>query len=440
MISNKTKKVIIILVMILSFFMGYSIGYNRFVPNIINGNNYSLSQTGVIKTDDSLNNSLLNETYRLISKYFYSFDTVKNKEVSYGMIKGMVTVLKDKHTEFFTPDEAKKFNEVLNGDFEGIGAIIQKHALGVQVERIIAGSPAKDVGIQAKDVIIKADGQDLKDLELTDAVNKIKGPAGTQVKLEVLRQGEKETLTFDITRRKVEVPTVEYKIVENNVGYIALNIFGENSADEFNKAVEDLYSKNVKGIMIDLRDNSGGILDKAVEILSNFIEKDKLLVTTKEKNILNNKSYFSYGNNHKKVPLIVLINGNSASASEIMAGALKDYSQAILVGEKTYGKGSVQRPFTLTDGSEIKITVAKWYTPKDNLIDGIGIQPDIEVKFQKEDFDKKYDRQLEEGKKILNKFIETQDINKTIEIFNKNISNSGSGTTNTGATNSGTTK
>jgi len=160
-------------------------------------------------------------------------------------------------------------------------------------------------------------------------------------------------------------------------------------------------------------------LETAVSILSNFIEKDKILVTTKEKNSFLNKSYFSYGNERKNTPIIVLINENSASASEIVAGALKDYSLAILIGKKSYGKGSVQQPFELSDGSEIKITVAKWYTPKDYGIDKIGITPDIEVDFEKEDYENKYDRQLEEAKKILSEFILKKDREKTIEEYKK---------------------
>gem|GEM_PF-1953836 len=155
-------------------------------------------------------------------------------------------------------------------------------------------------------------------------------------------------------------------------------------------------------------------------ILSNFVEKDKTLVVTKEKNPLLNRSYFSYGNTNKPLPIVVLINENSASASEITAGALSDYNLAILVGQKSYGKGSVQQPFTLSDGSEMKITVAKWYTPKDHGIDKVGIKPDIEVAFEKEDYEKNYDRQLEEAKKVLNSFVQTGDKTKTVEDYLKN--------------------
>lgn len=223
-----------------------------------------------------------------------------------------------------------------------------------------------------------------------------------------------------MTRKKIDIPSVEGKIIEGtSIGYITLSIFGEKTADDFYKTLTDLEDQKIKGLIIDLRDNGGGYLETAVSILSNFVEKDKVLVTTKEKNPFLNRSYFSYGNTNKPLPIVILINENSASASEITAGALKDYNLAILVGQKSYGKGSVQQPFDLSDGSEMKVTVAKWYTPKDYGIDKVGIKPDIEVKFLSEDYEKKYDRQLEESKKVLLQFIKTGDKQKTVDEYLK---------------------
>ena len=254
----------------------------------------------------------------------------------------------------------------------------------------------------------------MKNLTLSDAVSKIRGPTDTTVVLEIIRLGQRENIIKTVTRKRINIPSVDGKILEGtSVGYITLSIFGEKTADDFVKTLDGLSAKNPTGLIIDLRDNGGGYLETAVSILSNFIEKDKVLVTTKEKNPFLNRSYFSYGNTRKAIPIVVLINENSASASEITAGALKDYNLAILVGQKSYGKGSVQQPFNLSDGSEMKVTVAKWYTPKDYGIDKVGINPDIEVKFEKDDFDKKYDRQLEEAKKILSDFIVSKQDKKT---------------------------
>lgn len=373
---------------------------------------------------------LFNEAYQKVAENYYGFDTIAEKDLVSGMIKGFVGSLEDKHSEYFNLEETKKFNEVLSGDFEGIGAVIEKNDFWVIVERIIAGSPAKDAGILSGDIITKANGEVLKDLSLTDAVAKIRGPAETSVSLEIIRTGQKEILTKSVIRKKINIPSVDGKILEGSgasIGYIALSIFGEKTADDFQKILDDLSTKKPDGLIIDLRDNGGGYLETAVAILSNFVEKDKVLVTTKEKNPFMNRSYFSYGNTWKQIPIVVLVNENSASASEITAGALKDYNIAIIVGQKTYGKGSVQQPFTLSDGSEMKVTVAKWYTPLDYGIDKVGINPDIEVKFEKEDYDKQFDRQLEVGRKILGEFIKKKDIKKTIQEY-KSIQKEGMNT------------
>lgn len=367
-----------------------------------------------------INLDLFYEAYKQASENYYGFDSLSEKDLVSGIIKGFIGSFGDKHSEYFDIDETKKFNEVLSWDFEWIGAVIEKNDFWVIIERIIAGSPAKDAGLLSGDIITKANNEELKNINLTDAVAKIRGKAGTSVALEIIRPGQKEIITKTVTRRKIDIPSVEGKIIDGtSIGYIALSIFGEKTAEDFIRTLTEIEDKKATGLIIDLRDNGGGYLETAVSILSNFVEKDKILVTTKEKNPFFNRSYFSYGNLGKKLPIVVLINENSASASEITAWALKDYNLAILVGQKSYGKGSVQQPFNLSDGSEMKITIAKWYTPKDNLIDKIGINPDIEVKFEKEDYDKKYDRQLEEAKKILSQFIITGDKQKTVDTYLK---------------------
>ncbi|MDD2916323.1 MAG: S41 family peptidase [Candidatus Gracilibacteria bacterium] len=368
----------------------------------------------------SINIDLFYEAYKQASENYYGFDTISEKDMVSGMIKGFINSFGDKHSEYFNIDETRKFNEVLSGDFEGIGAVIEKNDFGVVIGRIIGGSPAKESGLLSGDIITKANNEELKNINLTDAVAKIRGKAGTTVILEIIRPGQKEVIIKTVTRRKIDIPSVEGKIIDGtSIGQITLSIFGEKTADDFSRTLTELEDKKITGLIIDLRDNGGGYLETAVSILSNFVEKDKILVTTKEKNPFFNRSYFSYGNNGKKLPIVVLINENSASASEITAGALKDYNLAILVGQKSYGKGSVQQPFNLSDGSEMKITIAKWYTPKDNLIDKIGINPDIEVKFEKDDFEKKYDRQLEEAKNILSRFILLGDKQKTVDAYLK---------------------
>lgn len=429
--SDFRKKIFITLVCFLSFLLGIVVNsiyplraFEDKVQSFLKIKNTQvvsiLDKKPLPQEKPSINMDLFYEAYKQASENYYGFDTLSEKDLVAGMIKGFIGAFGDKHSEYFNLDETKKFNEVLSGDFEGIGAVIEKNDFGVIIERIIAGSPAKEAWLLSGDIITKANTEELKSLTVNEAVSKIRGKAGTVVNLEIIRPGQKEIITKAVTRRKIDIPSVDGKVIEGTeIGYIALSIFGEKTADDFNKALADLEDKKVKGLIIDLRDNGGGYLETAVSILSNFVEKDKVLVTTKEKNPFLNRSYFSYGNTNKSLPIVVLINENSASASEITAGALKDYNLAILVGQKSYGKGSVQQPFNLSDGSEMKVTVAKWYTPKDNLIDKIGINPDVEVKFEKEDYDKKYDRQLEDGKKVLLQFIKTGDKQKIVDEYNK---------------------
>ncbi len=426
------KNKFILLLCFLSFLLGVTI--NNILPyqnieekarlffekNILRENVWTQKTPLVAAEIPPFGLDLFYEAYKIASDNYYGFDTVSEKDLVSGMIKGFVWAFGDKHSEYFNIDETKKFNEVLSGDFEWIGAVIEKNDFWVIIERIIAGSPAKEAWLLSGDIITKANSEELKSMSLTDAVSKIRGPADTTVTLEIIRPWEKELITKTVTRKKIDIPSVEWKMIDGtSIGYIALSIFGEKTADDFSRALTDLENKKATGIIIDLRDNGGGYLETAVSILSNFVEKDKVLVTTKEKNPFFNRSYFSYGNNGKVLPMVVLINENSASASEITAWALKDYNLAILVGQKSYGKGSVQQPFNLSDGSEIKVTVAKWYTPKDNIIDKIGINPDIEVKFANEDFENKYDRQLEEAKKVLNELIGNGNKQKTIDEYIK---------------------
>jgi len=424
------KNTFIFLICILSFLLGIVI--NNIIPlrsfeaqiqSFLWLHSYQKIDTmkntsSLIKDPSGINLDLFYEAYKKASENYYGFDTLSEKDLVSGMIKGFIGAFGDKHSEYFNVDETKKFNEILSWDFEGIGAVIEKNDFWVVIERIIAGSPAKESGLLSGDIIIKANNEELKNINLTEAVSKIRWAAGTNVILEIIRAGQKEIISKIVTRRKIDIPSVDGKIIEGtNIGYIALSIFWEKTAIDFSRILWDLENKKPTGLIIDLRDNGWGYLETAVSILSNFVEKDKVLVTTKEKNSFLNRSYFSYGNWRKTIPVVILINENSASASEITAGALKDYNLAILVGTKSYGKGSVQQPFNMSDGSEMKVTVAKWYTPKDYIIDKVGINPDIEVKFLTQDFEKKYDRQLEEAKKILLQFIKIGDKQKTIDAY-----------------------
>lgn len=363
------------------------------------------------------------EAFDIIKTSYYSYNSLKKEDLENGLIKGLVESLDDKHSEFMDSKEKGQFEDMLAWDFEGIGAVVEKHELGVSVDRVIGASPAKKAGILAKDILVKANGEELKDLDLYDAVDKIRWVAGTEVILTVLREGEQDLLEIKVLREKINIPSVEVKEVEGeNITHIIVNLFGDNTTVEFKKALLDAKTKDVDGIIIDLRDNGGGYLQSAIEILSEFIPGDEVLVETKYRNPLENTTYYSLNEGEvfeKKI--VVLVNTNSASASEITAGALREYDRAIIVGEKTYGKGSVQEPFDLPNGGLLKLTIAHWYTPKGKSIEHEGITPDVEVKFQKEDYVAKYDRQLEEAKKVLKEFVKTEVLQLSVDNYKASL-------------------
>lgn len=358
------------------------------------------------------------EVYSTIEKYSYDINHINKEDLVDWAIKWLVEWLGDKHSEYMTTDEKKRFEDSLSWEFEGIWAIVEEHPLWVEIERVIKWSPALKYGIKSKDILISANGENLQDLDLYDAIELIKWPAGTRVDLEVLREWETEILTISVIRDRINIPSINSEILDNNIGYIALNMFGEETLDEFEKALESM--KNTQGLIIDVRDNWGWYLHTATEILSELLPHDTLLVVTKYPWFQPNEVYKSinYGPVYEK-PIVVLINENSASASEILAWALHDHKRWILVWKNTYGKGSVQQPFEMSKDGLLKITIAKWFTPKDKNIDKQGIAPDIEVNFEEEDYDNLYDRQLEIAKEVLRDFISTKNFDSTIEKFNK---------------------
>lgn len=320
-----------------------------------------------------------------------------------------------------TKKETKNFNEALSWDFEWIGAVVEKVELWVAIERILKGSPAKKFGLLKWDILIEANGVELEGLDLYEAVDNIKWPAWTKVVLKFLRAWEIEPLEKEVIRWKIKIPSIDSKVLEDtNIWYIAINMFWWDTEFEFKKALDEL--KDTDGLVIDLRDNGWGYLQSAVVILSNFIKNGKNLVFTKYKNIFDNNVYKSVNEwDTYDWKIVVLINGNSASASEITAWALRDYNKAILVWEKSYWKWSVQQPFDLNNGGTLKLTIARWFTPKNKNIDKEWIEPDIEVKFEKEDYENDYDRQLEEAKKILNNFIKYGSLKLSIDKYNSTM-------------------
>ena len=367
---------------------------------------------------NELNFSSIEDTYNILKENYYDAETIEKKDLIQWMKKGLVEAMWDRHSEFMTPDEKEKFEEVLSGDFEWIWAVVEKNPIGVEIERILKWSPAKAYWVRAWDIVLEANKHKLDELDLYDAVEKIKWPAGTKVLLKILRAGEQDFLEIEVVREKIKIPSIEEEYFKDeNLSYIAVNLFWEETSTEFKKALRNI-PKDSKGLIIDLRDNGGGYLQSSVEMLSEFLEKNTPLVETKYKQSEYNTTYYSNNNGNlfdKKI--VVLINENSASASEITAGTLRKYNKAIIVGKKSYGKWSVQQPFDLSDGSLLKLTIAKWFIPGWKNIDKEGIEPDIEIDFLDEDYENEYDRQKEEAKKIVQKFIELDALQLAVDKY-----------------------
>ncbi len=426
-VKNKNNFTRFFIIFLTSFLLG--IIFSFYIAKTINEGllkNTEISDIKSVFSQSDLNLDKFWEVYSLIKLHNYDSDWIIKEDLVDSAIKWLVEGLWDKHSEFMTIEETKKFNNVLSWDFEWIWAVVEKNELWVIIDRIIKWSPAKKYGLKSKDIIIKANDITLEWMNLYDAVDKIKWPAWTKVKLEILRAWENNILKVEVTRDKIKIPSIDSKVFEGtNIVYIAINMFWEDTSREFEKALHENMDSD--GLIIDLRDNWWGYLQSAVTILSNLIEDDKTLVVTKYKDFFSNISYPSINDwNIYKWKIVVLINENSASASEITAWALKDYKKAILVWKKSYWKGSVQKPFQLNDGSTLKLTIAKWFTPNDINIDHEWINPDIEVDFKKEDYTpeewkeadfKPYDRQLEVAKEVLKTFIKNDAYKLSIDKY-----------------------
>lgn len=364
--------------------------------------------------------SRLEEAYNVVSKEYYGFSTVDKEAILHGMIKGMVDALGDKHSEFLDEAKIKELNEAIWGNFEGIGAYVWKIDQGVLIRQVFDFSPAKEGGLKDGDIIEKVGGESTEGLTIEEAVKKIRWPAGSSVTLSILRLDGKKEERFEknITRKQVKVPSVVGKMLSGStVGVITVWIFGETTPEEFNRTYNSLTASGMTALVLDLRDNPGGLLSTSVSLLSNFVENGKTVVETRGNDSELNQKYHSEWIQRKQIPMAVLINENSASASEITAGALQDYKIALIVGEKSYGKGSVQEPIPLKDGSELKLTIARWYTPNGKWIDKIGINPDIPVKILPEDYEKKYDRVMEKAKEALEFWKQGKTYDQTLKQF-----------------------
>ena len=317
------------------------------------------------------------EKYREIIDKYYLGDVDENK-LEEGAIKGYIEGLGDPYTEYISKEDMEDYLNDTMGNFVGIGIYMVKNTTydKIQVLSTIKDGPAEKAGIQAGDLIVSVDGVTYTASDMTTAANNIKGEAGTKVNVEIQR--ENQIIKYELTREKVKVNPVEGKVLENNIGYIQFSSFDETTAEDFKNEFEELNKKGIKSLIIDLRNNGGGIVDQALEIADYIADKDSVLLYEVDKN---EKETVKKAQNDPiiNMPIVILTNENTASASEILAGALKDLGKAKTVGTTTYGKGVIQQILRLSDGSGLKITIEEYQTPNRNKINKVGIEPDEKV-------------------------------------------------------------
>ncbi|KKQ73582.1 MAG: Carboxyl-terminal protease [Berkelbacteria bacterium GW2011_GWB1_38_5] len=396
-ILSKIIKILGVLWIAVAFyFVGYLVGHK----NIVFEKNYSPKVVNLdLGRPKEVDFSIFWDAWKIVTeKYVGKYDPQK---LVYGAIKGMVEALGDPYSGFMEPGNSKQFLEDLSGEIQGIGAELSKKDSQLIIISPLSSSPAEKAGLKAKDQILKIDGQDTADMDLDTAISKIRGKAGTEVTLLIYRDGFTEPKEFKIKRDIIVIKSVKWE-QKGEIGYIEISQFGEDTSALAIKAVNELKNKNLKAIILDLRNNPGGYLDVSVDVASLFMDGG-VVVKEQYKDGRIEELKTTQKGELSKIKVIVLVNEGTASASEIVAGALRDSRNATIIGKKTFGKGSVQELESLQQNAALRITVAKWLTPSGKTIDQEGIKPDIEVDLTEADMaagkDPQLDRALEEANK-----------------------------------------
>ena len=299
--------------------------------------------------------------------------------INYALLEAALETLGDVNTRFSEPAIAEQSRQDMTGSFEGIGAFVNENEDGlIYIVRPMSGRPAAEAGLRANDIIVEVDGENIVGQSIDEVISKVRGPRDSVVILGIAREGEPDLIQIEITRARIEIPTVEYELRENGIGYIQLTQFNGIATEQMNDAVQDLLDQGATSLILDVRDNPGGFLTTAVEIADLFMPESVILF---QKNNEGLERTFTSDNGDigEEIPLVLLINSGSASASELIAGAFRDTERAVIIGENSFGKGSVQNLYTLSDGSELRITISRFYSPDDIVIDKVGVAPDIEV-------------------------------------------------------------
>ena len=395
----KTYKIIMLVVLVafITFLVTSIVMYQYFT-------NDSFGKSIVEKSEQTSDIAETLEDYRKIIDKYYLGD-IDEEKLKEGAIAGYIKGLDDEYTEYISKEDMADYMADATGNFVGVGVYMVQdtEANKIMVLSPIKGSPAEKAGLQPGDYIIAVDGVTYTGEQMTEASNKIKGETGTTVKLQIQRKDE--TLDIELTRENIKVNPVEGEVLENNIGYIEFSSFDDGTAEEFKTKFEELQGKGIKSLIIDLRNNGGGIVDEALEIANYILDKDSVILYEVDKN--NNETVEKTTDDPIiNMPIVILTNENTASSSEILAGALKDHKKATIVGEKTYGKGVIQRLLTLPDGSGLKITSEKYLTPNRTEINKVGIEPDEKIELPETvtnilNVEKNEDTQLQKAIEIL---------------------------------------
>ncbi len=349
----------------------------------------------------------LDELYQYMSIYYYEDYT--EEQLDEALYKGLLEGLNDPYSVYYTAEEYEEMMVDTTGTYYGIGAGVSQdlRTMEVTITKVYRGTPAEEAGLKNGDMILYVEDIAATSVEVSELVQHIRGEEGTTVHITIYRPSTGETLEFDVERRYVELPSIEGEMLDNGIAYIQITEFQTNTDEQFEAMVEDLQEQGAKGLIIDVRANPGGLLSSVVN-LTDYILPEGLIVYVEDS--FGNRDDYNSGSSYVDLPIVVLIDENSASASEIFAGALKDYEYATLVGKTTYGKGIVQNIFPLPDGDAVKITTAKYFTPNGNYIHEIGIEPDVEVDYEytgPDDgvYDKQYDSQFLKAVEVMNEML-----------------------------------
>jgi len=396
------KRIILILAFLGIVFFSYRFGVYIGERNIL-----KTPPTQVVNEDlgapEKVDFSIFWEAWREVERNFLERAKINPQEMIYGAISGMIDSLGDPYTNFFKPEEAKEFEEQLSGTYQGVGMIVGIKEEQLTVISPFEGSPAQRAGLKAGDKIIKIENTYTKDISIEEAVNLIKGPKGAEVKLLIQRKTWEQPKEVEIKREVIKIPTLDWEIKDENVAVIKIYQFNQILDSEFKKMAFEILNSKADRIILDLRNNPGGYLDVAQDIAGWFLEKGKVVVWEDKGEGEERKSYESKGPaTLASFPMVVLINQGSASGAEILAGALRDQKGIKLIGETSFGKGSVQKPIILSDGSYLKVTVAKWLTPDGISIDKEGLKPDIVVEMpESQEGEEERDLQMEKAIEIV---------------------------------------